>query len=224
VVKPPRPLRRPPRNPPNPARSDPGFGRAPSRAVEQRDPPVNSILGVRTDKGLRWEDFANEAAALASKVENLIDQYGFALIGTVRRDGTPRISPVETHLLGTDLALVMIPRTRKATDIGRDNRLILQSPVVNAANPGSEYKLRGSAAIIESNQGREAVAGAVEARSGWRPRPDWLFVAVVLSEATHIAWSPDGTGVISRWSVTEGTTQRTMRLDMEFGGYRGESD
>jgi hypothetical protein len=77
--------------------------------------------------GLRWSRFAAEAGDIANDIANLIHRFRFAFVGTIRQDGTPRISPVETHVVDQDLVMVMIPRTRKAADLRRDNRVVLQS-------------------------------------------------------------------------------------------------
>jgi hypothetical protein len=169
---------------------------------------------------VRWAEFAAQAESLAAEIADLVEQYRFALIGTIRLDGTPRISPVETHLVHGDLMLVMIPRTRKAADIQRDDRVTLQSPIVDAGNPGAEYKLRGRALMVEDTDLREAAADVVESHSGWRPRPEWIFVAILLHEATYTLWKPDGTALMTRWTLTDGVETRSLRLDMDFGGYR----
>ena len=173
------------------------------------------------DRALGWSAFAEQARDLAGEVAALVERYRFALLGTVRRDGSPRISAVETHLVGHDLALVLIPRTRKASDVGRDPRVVLQSPIVDAASPGAEYKLRGAVEVVESGERREAIASAVEARSGWRPRNEWLFLAVLVADATHTVWDEDGTALMKRWSASGGGVEsRRLELDMELGGYR----
>ncbi|MDQ3916728.1 MAG: pyridoxamine 5'-phosphate oxidase family protein [Actinomycetota bacterium] len=177
----------------------------------------------RAEGGLRWSEFSDETSELARDIAAVVERYRFALVATIRKDGTPRISAVETHLVGDDLVLVMIPNTRKAADVRRDNRLTLQSPITSAGDPGPEYKLRGLALPMESEEARESAASAVEAYSGWRPRPAWLFLSVVLSDASHTKWSPDGTALMRRWSLADGVVEtRTQRLDMETGSYRSD--
>ena len=171
--------------------------------------------------GVRWFEFADRSRGLAREIARIIERYRFAFLGTIRRDGTPRISPVETHLVGDDLMLVVVPRSRKASDLRRDHRLALQSPITDAANPGAEYKLSGRARIVDSADVRRAIARVVQEHSGWGPRPSWLLVAVLLKDATHTTWNPDGTAEMKRWSVGDDRvhTQR-LRLDMELGAYR----
>jgi len=114
--------------------------------------------------GILWSEFVIEAGELASEISGVIERYRFALIGNIRRDGTPRISPVETHVVDHDLAVVMLPQTRKAEDVRRDERVTLQSPITNAADPGAEYKLRGRGVTVNSDAHRQAIADAVDGR------------------------------------------------------------
>ena len=84
---------------------------------------------AKTGSGLRWTELRAQAPQLGRDIAAIAERFGFVLLGTIRADGMPRISPVETHLVGNDIALVLIPKTRKAADIRRDNRVTLQSPI-----------------------------------------------------------------------------------------------
>ena len=44
---------------------------------------------------MRWSDFAARAPRLAALGEDRLLAPGVVLVGTIRRDGTPRISPGE---------------------------------------------------------------------------------------------------------------------------------
>lgn len=174
-----------------------------------------------TREGLRWASFAQEAADVAADVRAMIEGFRFAMIGTIRRDGTPRISAVETHFVDDDLMLVMIPRTRKAADVRRDNRVVLQSPITTPGDPGAEFKVRGRALVVEDHAPRIAAADVIESYSGWRPQPSWLFLSVMVADVTHIIWRADGTATLTRWTMTSGSSKKVrLRLDMEMGGYK----
>src|SRR5260370_1055749 len=114
---------------------------------------------------LRWAGFEAAASELAAQRRALIECFGFVLAGTIRADGTPRISPVAAHLVSGNLMLVMIPGTQKAREVLRDSRVVLQSPVTEAAEPCAEFKLRGHA--VWRSGPRAGTAG----RSPCRPRP-----------------------------------------------------
>lgn len=160
---------------------------------------------------------------MRADVRALIDTFRFAILATIRRDGSPRISTVETHFVGDDLMIVMIPRTRKAADVRRDNRVVLQSPITSAGDPGPEFKLRGYARVVKDDERLTATTEAVASYSGWTPEPTWLFVAVMLTDVTHIFWTADGSATLSRWTGEGGLGERVhLRLDMGLGRYTSD--
>ena len=65
---------------------------------------------------MRWSDFAARAPRLAALGEDRLLAPGVVLVGTIRRDGTPRISPVEPLLWNGDLWLSMLLGSYKAED------------------------------------------------------------------------------------------------------------
>jgi hypothetical protein len=69
---------------------------------------------------MRWVDFEAAAPDLGAAARSVVERAGFVYVGTVRRDGAPRISPVEAHFVRGQLMLVMIAKSRKAQDLGRD--------------------------------------------------------------------------------------------------------
>ena len=56
----------------------------------------------------QWANFEAAAPLLAAHGRELIERFRFVLVGTIRSDGTPRISPVEAHIVRGHLMLVMI--------------------------------------------------------------------------------------------------------------------
>src|SRR5712692_4666057 len=69
-----------------------------------------------------------------------------ALLGTLRPDGSPRISPVEPYFAGGRLLVGAMTWTRKAADLLRGWWYLLHSAVTGAEAGGGELKLYGSAA------------------------------------------------------------------------------
>jgi hypothetical protein len=168
---------------------------------------------------MTWAEVEAAAAELGALGRALIERHGFLLLGTLRADGAPRISPVEAHLVGGELALALIPRSHKARDLARDPRITLQSPVADAGDPGEELKVRGRVVTVSRAAERAAIAGAVAARSGWRPAESWLLVTVDVEAAAHIEWIA-GEMVLRRWSADGGARPaERRRLDMQAGAY-----
>jgi pyridoxamine 5'-phosphate oxidase-like protein len=178
------------------------------------------MLDVVDKQVVTWRGFAAEAPTVAAVATELFERFGFVFVGTIRADGSPRISAAEVHLVDGHLAFVMVAGSCKARDLQRDRRMVIQTPVTEAANPGSEFKLRGVAQPADPAL-REAITKAVHAKSGWRPQPSWRFVDVGIHAASLLAWTPEaGDMILTRWDREQGlraTEQR--RLDMQSSRY-----
>lgn len=151
----------------------------------------------------QWANFEVAAPTLAAQGRELIEHFRFVLVGTIRRDGTPRISPVEARLVRGQLMLVMIPGTLKARDLLRDPRILVNSPITHPGDPNREFKLRGRVVEIQDPELREATAGAMEATSGWRPPDGWHFFALDIQEASFLTWQNGILDLIS-WNHDRG--------------------
>jgi hypothetical protein len=168
---------------------------------------------------VRWEEFAVAAPQLAAGAGSVLERFRFIYVGTVRRDGAPRISPVEAHVVGAELMLVIIAGSRKAMDLARDPRLTLQSPVADPGDPGVEVKLRGRVGEVDTAQ-CAATADAIAASSGWRPQPSWRFLAVDIEAVAVLAWQ-EGEMLLTRWDRRGGLRPAVrLRLDAEASAYR----
>ena len=168
---------------------------------------------------MSWADFEASAPAMGRTARSMIERSGFVYIATLRRDGTPRISPVEAHIVRDQLMLVMVAASRKAQDAARDPRVTLQSPIAGPADPGDELKLRGRLAEVDEEQ-RAATTEAVEARSGWRPESSWRFFAVEIEAVAVLTWVR-GEMLLSRWTRPHGLRPPLRaRLDLEASAYR----
>lgn len=95
-----------------------------------------------------------------------------ALIGTLRKDGSPRISSVLPHVLGGELRLGMMWRSRKAVDLLRDPRLVLRNPVCTNRGDEVELSLHGRAVEIDEEESRERY---VRELPEWSERDFHLF-------------------------------------------------
>ena len=133
----------------------------------------------------------------------MIERFRFVYIGTLRRDGTPRISPVEARILHGYLMMSMIPRTLKARDLLRDPRVVLNAPIAHPDDPNAEFKLRGRALLVDDPELKETTAAAIEATSGWRPLLYWHFFTVDIADAAYIAWKK-GVMRMMRWTPANG--------------------
>lgn len=104
--------------------------------------------------------------------------------------------------------IVMIRGTHKARDVVRDPRLVLNTPITDPADPGSEFKLRGRTVAVDEPNLIEATATATETTSGWRPPADWHYFEVEVEDAALMDWD-HGALTMTRWSRERGLERRT---------------
>ena len=74
---------------------------------------------------MNWDEFQKEAPELADFGRERLERSGLVLVGTLRKDGWPRISAVEPLITDGQLYLGMMWRSRKALDLLRDPRCTL---------------------------------------------------------------------------------------------------
>lgn len=94
---------------------------------------------------MQWDAFESECPEIAALARERFAKDELLLLGTLRRDGGPRISPVEPDIAAGHLFLGMMPRSVKALDLFRDPRCVLHSVPSNRMNPGGDIKLYGRA-------------------------------------------------------------------------------
>ncbi len=150
---------------------------------------------------MRWADFEAEQPRLAELGRKKLAQPGVVLVGTIRRDGAPRVSPVEPLLWRGDLWLSMGWETRKASDLRRDPRVLVHSIVTSPNGQEGEYKLRGRALLVEDRAVQGEFAREVSERLGWTPEVGKFHLfRVDVEDVTFIHWD-DATNdqFIARW-------------------------
>lgn len=161
-----------------------------------------------------WAEFEAEAPELAQQCRDLIERFGYMLAGTIRRDGTPRISPVETHFVQGHLVVAMERATLKARDVLRDPRLVLNAPITDPDDPGAELKLRGRAVPVDAGELRDVAADTIESASGWRPPADWHVFSIDVEDAAYIAWHK-GEMKMDRWTPGHSVQHAERRIALD---------
>lgn len=74
-----------------------------------------------------------------------------AMLGTLRRDGSPRISPIEPYFAQAQLLIGAMAWSAKAADLRRDPRSVLHSVVTGPDSGEGELKLHGPAVEADHN-------------------------------------------------------------------------
>ncbi len=146
-----------------------------------------------------WKAFRDEAPGLVSKAEALFECAGVLLVGTIRKDGSPRISPVEPLVVGDDLYLGMMWRSTKALDLLRDARCTVHSAVADREASGGEFKMQGTVREVTDPAERRRYRAALAAKIGWElgEAPFHLF-AVQPRSAAHFITEGDAR-LVTKW-------------------------
>jgi hypothetical protein len=154
---------------------------------------------------LTWSDFAAKAPELAELGRERFRRPGIVLVGTIRRDGTPRISPVEYYEVEGHLLLGMMWQSFKARDLLRDSRCLVHSVVTSRAGDEGEFKLRGRAVDVLEPSLRSAYGDATEAEIDWRPSEPFHLFTVDVEEAAFVIYEEDEQRT-TRWTRAGGIT------------------
>ena len=132
-----------------------------------------------------WAEFAAAEPELARLGAERFGETGLCLLGTLRRNGFPRISPVEPLIHAGQLYLGMMWRSRKAVDLLRDPRCVVHNTVVDKGGTQGDFKLYGIARDVHEPDERESYCVALQAAIDWRPDTDYHLFAI---EVAEIGW------------------------------------
>ena len=149
---------------------------------------------------MRWDEFGRACPEIASMAGERFTRDELVLVGTIRADGSPRISPNEVDFAAGRLFVSMMWRSRKAQDLLRDPRIVLHSVTANRMGTDGDVKLHGRVVDEQDPEIRTAFREAIKARIDWAPdEPDYHCFSLDVESAGFIrfgdeplalAWDP----------------------------------
>jgi hypothetical protein len=163
-------------------------------------PKATEEQNQSVDAGVTWRNLNAGAPELARRGRERLETTRIALIGTLRRDGSPRISPIEPFFCEDELVFGAMAWSLKVRDLQRDARCIVHSAVTgpNAGEP--ELRLYGRAEAADERLRRECAGW-------WADQPAeaaWVFT-VRLDAATLLEWDYEASEMlVRRWSPERG--------------------
>jgi Pyridoxamine 5'-phosphate oxidase len=135
-----------------------------------------------------WRDVEQAEPKFAQRVQALFDAHRHKTLATLRADGAPRISGIETAFEDGELVLGSMPNARKGADLRRDPRFALHSATVDPVE-GAEAQWPGEAKI----SGRVIAAGPItEGPEGDRFQAD-------IAEVVHTRLNAAATLLVIEW-------------------------
>ena len=152
---------------------------------------------------MRWDAFEQACVEIASIARDRFAADEVVMLGTVRPDGSPRLSPNEVDFTDGRLCFGMMPNSLKALDLRRDPRLLVHSVPEGRMNPGGDVKLRGLAIEETDLQFREAYRRTIFERIAWAPdEPDYHVFTLDMRDAVFIRFGAEPSAL--RWDETDG--------------------
>jgi hypothetical protein len=135
---------------------------------------------------VKWAEFADAEPELAKLGQERFEATGLVLLGTLRKNGFPRISPLEPLIHGGELYLGMMWQSRKAKDLLRDPRCVVHNTVSDKAGTEGDFKLYGRGRDVQDPDERESFCVALKEKIGWRPESDEFHLFAV--GITDVGW------------------------------------
>jgi len=129
---------------------------------------------------MQWESFSKACPEIFQVAQARFTRDQLVMVGTLRRDGWPRVSPCEIDIAAGHLFCGMMWQSTKALDLLRDPRLTVHSVTCNREGTDGDVKIYGKAVDVRAPALRAAFRDAIRARSTPRgisrrdPGPDRL--------------------------------------------------
>lgn len=141
---------------------------------------------------MRWDAFERACPEIAGLARDRFAKDEVVLVGTLRRDGSPRISPNEPDFAAGRLFVSMMWRSRKALDLLRDPRVLVHSAPSDRMNPGGDIKLYGRVVDEQDPAVRLAFRDAIRARIDWAPdEPEYHCFSVDVRSAGYVRFGDE---------------------------------
>lgn len=164
-----------------------------------------------------WSNIEASEPDLAARAQACFAATTNAILGTIRRDGTPRLSGIDPLLYGGELYVGSMPRARKGADLRRDPRVALhsvpwESRLVTEGQPATagDAKLTGRAVLVTDAAEIRRVMGHHNETTGFEAPQESDLFRLDVEELVCISVEDDQL-VVDRWSVSDGrrTTRRS---------------
>ena len=133
---------------------------------------------------MTWQECARQDPGLAALGQERLDRNGLVMLGTLRKNGWPRISLVEPLFFNGQRYLGTMWRSQKALNLLRDSRCTIHNTVSVRHTSEGEFKIYGRALKITDPGERERYAEAVFQKIGFQPKePEFHRFAIDIESA-----------------------------------------
>ena len=157
-----------------------------------------------------WFEVERAVPELAAAVRARFEAHRHKVLATLRADGSPRLSGIETTFKDGELWLGMMPDSLKALDLRRDPRLALHTPPSDPDLTDPDARITGRAIEVT---GPDAMARLVEGdeRHSEGPPEGHVFRVDVTELLLLSIGDPADHLVIETWNEARGYSRVERR-------------
>ncbi len=101
---------------------------------------------------MNWQQLEASAPEFARLVRDRFDAHGMVMLGTLRKNGWPRITPIEFTIWDGDFLLGGMWQSQKMLDLLRDPRCAIHSATVDKDVVPGDAKLYGRAVPLAESR------------------------------------------------------------------------
>lgn len=144
-----------------------------------------------------WQDLSESAPELAKLVADRFASTGLVMLGTVRANGWPRITPIEYTIWQGELVLGGMWQSKKCLDLLRDGRCTLHSTTSDKNGQQGDAKLFGYATPLAPER-EEGYWEHIYSLLNWRPEGPAHVFTIEIQSAAYVVFD-QGSMRLLRW-------------------------
>lgn len=149
-----------------------------------------------------WADFERAAPELAGLVRERFASTQLVMMGTLRKNGWPRVTPIEYTLWDGQLVIGGMWQSKKLLDLLRDPRCAFHSTTSNKDGTEGDAKLYGRATTLPEER-LEPYWQHIYDEIGFRPDGPAHVFTIDIESAGYVVFG-EGTMRMLRWPAGPG--------------------
>lgn len=122
-----------------------------------------------TDDMIDFQELTRIAPDVAEPIAARFAQSGLGMLGTIRSNGAPRVSPIEVGPFEERLFVGMMPNSQKHLDAMRDPRYCMVTALADKGDTAGEGKLYGVLDLVTDPARSDAVLRHHAEANGFDP-------------------------------------------------------
>lgn len=149
-----------------------------------------------------WSELERQAPELSRLAYERFESTELVMMGTLRANGWPRISPIEYTIFDGDFVVGGMWQSKKCLDLLRDGRCVIHSTTSNKDGKQGDAKLYAMARPLEEER-VEPYWRHIFETLGWRPEGPAHAFTLDFDSAAYVRFTGEG---MMEWLTWPGDT------------------